>query len=86
MKIISCVNQKGGVGKTTTTLNVASGLAKLGKRVLVPFGNGNRGAEGIVLATGRSPAVGEAISMTPSWRIAAFGARQPRSRQGGRLG
>lgn len=30
----------------------------VGKRVLVPFGNGNRGAEGIVLATGRSPAVG----------------------------
>ena len=30
----------------------------VGKRVLVPFGNGNRGAEGIVLATGRSPAAG----------------------------
>ena len=30
----------------------------VGKRVLVPFGNGNRGAEGIVLTTGRSPAVG----------------------------
>lgn len=30
----------------------------VGKRVLVPFGNGNRGAEGIVLATGRCPAVG----------------------------
>jgi len=72
MRCIAVVNQKGGVGKTTTVVNVAAGLAERGRRVLVvdldPQGSATRwlGIDGITDEPFRVLVDGEGVEVWES--------------------
>src|SRR4051812_40610375 len=78
MPIIAMSNQKGGVGKTTSTLNLSAALQSLGKRVLMvdldPQGNLSVAA-GLLQPEALSPSIGELLA-----QAARSGGRPPSAR------
>jgi chromosome partitioning protein len=69
MKTIPIINNKGGVGKTTTTVNLAAGLGRTGRRVLV-VDLDSQGSASFALGIDRD-------DLTPSTAAVLFGEKPP---------
>lgn len=64
MHIISLINLKGGVGKTTTAINMSAELAKRGRRVLLIDADQQHNASDFFGITNRTPSLAEVLGGT----------------------